>query len=342
MKLATLYVDPPYLQDRIFDPGKSIINRDDCLCFYRYLKDFFKFKGYFLSTQDIHPVDQSEFVIYNSNYYTESNIINTHKSFMIMWESELIAPQIWNLKNHYKYNKIFTWCDTLVDQKKYFKYNYYYYSKNGFSGKFSEHKKLAVMISGNKTNSHRHELYSERLKVINWFERHQPADFDLFGPDWNKSVFHGVWRPLNRIKPLRNVQIFNHPCYRGEAEDKLATLANYKFSICFENAKDIPGYITEKIWDSLSVGCIPVYCGAPNIFDCIPEGCIIDYRKYASLPQLYQYLKAMHPAELRSRFDLIESAFMQSIAGNFSARNVAENIGREILRTNLNERGELT
>jgi len=33
--------------------------------------------------------------------------------------------------------------------------------------------------------------------------------------------------------------------YKGPFKSKIETLKPYKFSICFENAKDIPGYITE-------------------------------------------------------------------------------------------------
>ena len=42
--------------------------------------------------------------------------------------------------------------------------------------------------------------------------------------------------------------------------DKLLYLQQYKFNICPENSKS-EGYVTEKIFQSLFSGCIPIYSG---------------------------------------------------------------------------------
>jgi hypothetical protein len=57
-------------------------------------------------------------------------------------------------------------------------------------------------------------------------------------------------------------------------------LEKYKFSICYENARDTPGYITEKIFDCFFAGCVPIYWGANNITDHIPKECFIDKRDF--------------------------------------------------------------
>jgi hypothetical protein len=41
----------------------------------------------------------------------------------------------------------------------------------------------------------------------------------------------------------------NYLSYKGKIDSKKDTLEKYKFSICYENARDTPGYITEKIFD---------------------------------------------------------------------------------------------
>lgn len=49
-------------------------------------------------------------------------------------------------------------------------------------------------------------------------------------------------------------------------DDKLMYLRQFRFNICAENM-DAPGYCTEKIFDSLRCGCIPIYagcCGEPE------------------------------------------------------------------------------
>jgi len=53
------------------------------------------------------------------------------------------------------------------------------------------------MIAGNKRSSHPLELYSERLRAIEWFEKEHPADFDLYGIGWNQNYFSGLFQLLN-------------------------------------------------------------------------------------------------------------------------------------------------
>lgn len=43
--------------------------------------------------------------------------------------------------------------------------------------------------------------------------------------------------------------------------NKNAYLQNYKFNICPENSNSL-GYVTEKIFDSINAGCIPIYAGS--------------------------------------------------------------------------------
>ena len=47
-------------------------------------------------------------------------------------------------------------------------------------------------------------------------------------------------------------------------------VGKYKFALTFENAV-CDDYITEKLWRPLAAGTIPVYKGAPNIKDWLPD-----------------------------------------------------------------------
>jgi len=49
-----------------------------------------------------------------------------------------------------------------------------------------------------------------------------------------------------------------------------------RFSICYENSRGSPGYISEKIFDCLTSGCVPVYIGTTHSKPPIPEDCFID------------------------------------------------------------------
>ena len=47
-------------------------------------------------------------------------------------------------------------------------------------------------------------------------------------------------------------------------------LAKYKFIISIENAI-CDDYVTEKLWRTLKVGAVPIYLGAPNIEQYLPN-----------------------------------------------------------------------
>jgi hypothetical protein len=71
---------------------------------------------------------------------------------------------------------------------------------------------------------------------------------------------------------------------------KLDIIARYKFTIAFENAI-APDYVTEKFYDPLVMGSVPVYLGAPNISDFTPcEDCFIDTADWESPESLARYI----------------------------------------------------
>src|SRR5690606_8175554 len=61
---------------------------------------------------------------------------------------------------------------------------------------------------------------------------------------------------------------------------KNATFARYPFTLALENsvAED---YVTEKFYDPLLMGSVPVYLGAPNVGEFAPgDGCYLDVRDF--------------------------------------------------------------
>ncbi len=76
-------------------------------------------------------------------------------------------------------------------------------------------------------------------------------DFDLYGEGWERrhpQVDRATYADARRA-------------YRGGTSDKLATLGRYRFALAFENAR-FDGYVSEKLFDCLYAGTIPVYLGA--------------------------------------------------------------------------------
>ena len=217
--------------------------------------------------------------------------------YLILWESELIRPANWKRENHSLFRKIFTWNDAFVDNTKYYKINYAQVLPPAVECDRSKRVKFCTMIVSNKKSRHPLELYSKRVEAIRWFERNHPDEFDLYGVGWDAYCFGGIKpvRALNRFHGLQRLFAPTFPSYRGTVQNKRLALAQYRFAICYENARDIPGYITEKIFDCFFAGCIPVYWGANNIADHIPEQCFIDKRKLRTYEDLYAHLKSISP-----------------------------------------------
>lgn len=90
---------------------------------------------------------------------------------------------------------------------------------------------------------------------------------------------------------------------QGEST-KLDIVSSYKFTLAFENAI-APDYVTEKFYEPLIAGSVPVYLGAPNAEDYAPgENCFIDASKWDSPNELAEYL-----IELSNNDDLYKEYF---------------------------------
>jgi len=92
------------------------------------------------------------------------------------------------------------------------------------------------------------------------------------------------WKVESRGACLNNAA----PFPRGL--DKKDGLKKYKFALTFENSLD-DYYVTEKVWDALAAGSLPIYHGAPEILDYVPSpDSIIDYRQLKTPEALADYL----------------------------------------------------
>lgn len=222
-----------------------------------------------------------------------------NKKYLFLFEPPVVAPLSYIKIVHLFFTRIYTWNDDLVDEKKYFKY-IWPQSCNSFQvWILFGSKKNIVLMNANKFSLGKNELYSTREKIIRYFEK-VGTEFDLYGPAW--------WRPNLKQKILEYKPF---PSWRGRAENKIATIAKYKFNICFENMSDTPGYITEKIWDSFKAKTIPVYWGASNITDYVPKDCFIDYRDFWNFSQLEKFLSNMTEDEYNTYIKNIKS-FLQT------------------------------
>jgi len=275
-------------------------------------------------TSDEIDIENSSAIIFidmpseKDSYFLKAQKSNK-KLYLMTWESGIINPRNFDINLHDIFEKVFTYDDNLIDNKKYIKLAYSFNFPNSIEKKYLD-KKLCCLIVGNKSSEHPLELYSHRLRLIDWFEKNHPENFDLYGQGWNKVVppKHILHRAINKYSFLNQFLKPKRISYKGPVDDKLDTYRNYRFAICYENAKDLTGYISEKIFDSLFSGCVPIYWGADNITDFIPSNCFIDKRDFESFESLYKFISDMSEKEYFQYLDSIEEFIEKNKNGIFS------------------------
>lgn len=77
-------------------------------------------------------------------------------------------------------------------------------------------------------------------------------------------------------------------------ESKMSLYSTYKFIIAFENSV-APDYVTEKFYDPILAGTVPVYLGAPNIAEYAPgENSFLDVMKFGNPKALADFINACY------------------------------------------------
>lgn len=187
-------------------------------------------------------------------------------------------------------------------------------------------KKFVTMISGNKrvpltlkrilagvvSGVFYRELYKERLGVIEYFSG---KDFDLYGIGWDKPI-------LGETKQLREAIARS---YQGSVDNKIQALAQYKFTFTFENTI-AKGYVTEKIFDAMFAGSIPIYLGAPDIVDFVHKGAFIDMRDFKNYDELELYLRMMTKKRYLEYIDATNTYIQSPEYDRFSQEAFAKKI----------------
>ena len=344
-------------QDDLFNP-LSPRNRDDCLAPFRVLRAQAQQRNIQLHTLDILAKQN---ITPDFNLYIESLPIvpiKGCKNYLVRFETELTVPINGDPSYLNQFDGIYTWDldllgrgskSLLAEQTNAIpKYPLCYpnvlpagFQENvivnpGFVGRDI----FCVLIGSNRHANvmDQRELYSERVKAIRWFEDNALEDFALYGNGW--KVPQKRLGPLGKLRyRLEKIPTFftGKPAfvsYKGVADTKFEIYSQSKFSICFENAKDIPGYVTEKIFDCLFAGCVPIYWGEPEIEKVIPRACFIDFRDFLQMPNpyeaLYSYTKNMSEATYME-YQVAGNAFLSSSSfAPFTSEAFADSILRPI------------
>ena len=124
---------------------------------------------------------------------------------------------------------------------------------------WNERKDEIVFVANNKTSTHESQLYSSRIALADYIEKHSKYKVAWYGQI-----------PLKR------------DYFVGQLNNKHEKLKNSKFSICIENSYHsiyTHNYFTEKMPEVWLAGAVPLYMGCYNIDSFgFPKNSYIDLR----------------------------------------------------------------
>jgi hypothetical protein len=128
---------------------------------------------------------------------------------------------------------------------------------------------------------------------------------DVHGKGWEKHKF---------VKSVTNSRNDS-----DRRESKRDILGGYKFNICLENV-NFPYYVTEKIWEAIKWGCLPIYYSNTTIYQSLPEGSFIDVRQYLDtygneegIKRMYEDIANMTQDEYINRYNKCVEGYNQII-----------------------------
>jgi hypothetical protein len=237
------------------------------------------------------------------------------KFLLQLIESPLSRPQNWDVRNHRQFDAVLTYNRHLQSPGFYFHYNLpigkppdisltpgFYerrpvglinsnrnigwaaFRRRGsglagmpFVGPLFQgwHVSLGRLLSQNSG-----ELYSKRREIVRAAGRKFPSDFDVWGQGWSGE-------PVGWTSRLRQPNIYTNAKgpFKG---DKTGLASRYRVLVAFENIENDCGYISEKIFDAMFAGAVPVYRGNWRITDHVPPDCFIDARRFNSPENLLE------------------------------------------------------
>ena len=343
-KRIAVFVDPPshhFLQNKLFEVGTANFAGDDLLAPYRYVRQYFQERGISVQTADFLPPKSNG----TKNVYISFGMLSNYQrlakerpdtvlSAYFAMECPIVEPRMYKelrtAQNYFK--RIFSWSDSGALERfvggplrcEPFRWMQSYDDVHEEIWAKTDRKFLVMMNANKLPRLYWKELYTERMKAVEYFSRFD--EVDLYGKGWEapsirvgrtwvpytfKRMQFALQRKWDKVRP-DPLLVAARKAYRGVAESKSGTIGKYKFALCFENSI-LKGWITEKIFDCFFAGTVPIYWGEPEIEKHIPEACYIDMRKFGGYEELRTFLHSLSDDDIQ-KYKESARAFLRSAA----------------------------
>jgi len=322
-----------YNKNSLFNAGVGENNGQFYLP-YVLLKESFAAHGVELNTPDLNAGKTVAFELHINCRRQDPD----SRAYVYLYENPLIRPLNRNLKALSRYAKWFTWDEKLMKEPRAVRLFYPNKIESGEKPRPEARPLFLALVASNKALNFvdPRSQHQERIRIIDWYEKNESNDFHLYGIGWDcAAALSGQWgRICNQIKKL--LARFSQPqspfkTWRGPIKDKIELLKQARFCIAHENSRDLPGYITEKIFDCFRAGCVPVYVGPKEIHDFIPEECFIDGRKFSNPAEMDAFLRSIDDETYREYQKSIKDFLLSERAKPFSQEYFVDTIVQTIL-----------
>lgn len=301
----------PELSDRWMEP------------FVRW-REFGATRGYEIDTWDLHPWESADVIVFMDlppyrRVLTEAKAKAPNARFLLwLYESPLSRPHMYDPRNHCDFDAIVTFDWHLCDEQRYFRYFLPVGTAPPHADPPFSARRPLVMINTNRVlgpmglfafrqpglgglpgvglafrgwsvspraffTQVKSEMYSRRRKIARLAEKEFPGVLEIFGPGWMGD--QAGW--IHKVIPPRPFG-----CARaGYVRNKEELVPQYRFCLAYENMTGDVGYISEKMFDALSAGTVPIYLGDVRITDHVPAACFVDARQFRNDREMLQFAR---------------------------------------------------
>ena len=147
---------------------------------------------------------------------------------------------------------------------------------------FNRQSNIPIRILGSQEGSH----YNSLLK-LEYLNTHFQGSAVL---DWNSDI---PWLFMKNMDELKQIQLPKDPILKvtfvARNGWQVEAIRNYKINLAFENGAS-KNYVTEKIYEAIQAGVLPVYMGTRDVSEAVPKGSYIDVADFDSPRSLALYL----------------------------------------------------
>jgi hypothetical protein len=132
--------------------------------------------------------------------------------------------------------------------------------------------------------------YADKINAVMWAGSNcEPTRLQMVEAIASHIPVHSFGKCMHNMD--EDVAVPECAIHKQRGHKTICLLRHYKFYIAFENTR-YPDYISEKLYNGLIAGAVPIYLGAPNIVEHLPApSSIVDVSQFKGVEELSQYVK---------------------------------------------------